>query len=420
MLFCSSTAAIFLCLATGVIEDNINGAALQASALASHANTAQNFLNNVGQQQNGNHFGVDLAFKGANGSEPTAGLIQDTVGNLYGTTSSGGYGFGVVFILDTTKHETVLYAFKGLDGARPHGVLVLDQNGNLYGTTSAGGDFGLGTVFKIDSKGAETVLHSFSGDPDGGNPYAGLVMDISGNLYGTTENGGTFGFGTIFQIEFNQTDTNASETVLYSFAGGSADGADPKARLILDSNSNLYGTTFTGGSGGYGTVFKFDTTTNTETVLYNFMGGSDGGNPFAGVTQDADGTLYGTTEVSKWPPRPYGCCKGTVYALTGNNETVLYTFTGGSDGGLPASDLVLNNGVLYGTTLSGGPAQRGTAFSVTIATGSESVLHGFTGKADGETPQGGLLMGTKGILYGTAPGGGRFQKGTVFHLNGNS
>jgi uncharacterized repeat protein (TIGR03803 family) len=380
-----------------------------ALVLADHEGRAKNFSAPGANQNVGNHFGVDFTFKGANGSAPTAALVQDAAGSLYGTTSAGGYGFGVVFKLDTAHNETVLHAFTGPDGATPYGALILDSFGNIYGTTSSGGDAGLGTVFKIDSKGVETVLYSFTGAPDGANPYAGLVMDNSGALYGTTENGGAFGSGTVFEI-----DPGGVATVLHSFAGGPTDGAGPKARLVLDAGDNLYGTTFAGGLGGYGTVFKLDAT-YTETILYNFTGGSDGGNPFAGVTQDANGALYGTTEVGgSVGLRPYGCCKGTVFVLNGNNETVLYTFTGASDGGTPASDLVLSNGVLYGTTLFGGPSQKGTVFSVDIATGSESVLHGFMGQGDGGTPQGGLLMNATGTLYGTAEGGGHFMKGTVY------
>lgn len=365
----------------------------------------------VGQSKSG-HFGVDYAFNGTNGAAPTATLIEDPAGNLYGTTSSGGAGFGVVFKLDTANRETVLHKFTGNpDGATPYGHLVLDGSGNLYGTTFSGGTAGLGTVFKIDRSGKETVVHSFTGNPDGANPCAGLVRDNSGNLYGTTENGGAFGFGTIFKI-----DASGNETVLRSFAGSPSDGADPTADLILDGDGNLYGTTFTGGSGGFGTVFELDTT-NTETILWNFTGGADGGNPFGGLTRDANRVLYGTTENgggTQLVDRPGGCCRGVVYELNGNTETPLYTFTGGNDGGNPAADLVLSNGVLYGTTLSGGSGHRGTAFAVTIATGSESVLHGFTGGKDGATPGAGLLMNAAGVLYGTAEGGGRYQQGTVF------
>jgi uncharacterized repeat protein (TIGR03803 family) len=361
----------------------------------------------------GNRFRVDHAFNGADGGVPTAALIQDTAGNLYGTTSSGGSGLGVVFKLDTANNETVLHAFSGPDGATPYGGLVLDGSGNLYGTTSAGGSSGLGTVFKIDTSGTETVLHSFAGNGDGASPYAGLVMDNSGNLFGTTEGGGAYGLGTVFKV-----DTTGSETVLHSFGGGSGDGGDPKAGVILDAPGNLYGTTFSGGSAGKGTVFKLDTT-NAETVLYNFTGGRDGANPFGGLTRGQDGTLYGTAETGgRRSFSQYGCCKGVVFSLSGTAspsiEKVLHTFTGGKDGGDPAAGLVLYNGALYGTTLSGGPGHRGTAFSITIANGQETVLHGFTGKGDGASPHAGLLINTAGVIYGTAAKGGRFKAGTVF------
>lgn len=363
-------------------------------------------------------FRIKHAFTGVDGGLPTAVLIQDSAGNIYGTTSSGGdSGLGVVFKLDTGNTETVLHAFAGPDGAIPHGGLVLDGSGNLYGTTSSGGASGLGTVFKIDTSGTETVLHSFAGNPDGANPYAGLVIDKSGNLYGTTENGGASGFGTVFKV-----DVTGTETVLHSFAGGSSDGADPKSGVILDPTGNLYGTTFGGGSGGKGTAFKLDTT-NAETILYNFTGGADGGNPFGGLTRDQNGTLYGTTEIGgvRSNVKRYGCCKGVLFSIgdaySPSSEKVLYTFTGGNDGGTPAADLVLYNGALYGTTLSGGPGHRGTAFSVTIATGEEKVLHGFTGRGDGATPQAGLLINAAGVIYGTAEKGGRFKQGTLFQYS---
>jgi uncharacterized repeat protein (TIGR03803 family) len=366
----------------------------------------------------GKGFRVKHSFTGADGGMPTAALIQDLAGNLYGTTSSGGgSGLGVVFKLDTTNTEIVLHTFTGPEGAVPHGGLVLDGAGNLYGTTSSGGASELGTVFKIDTTGTESVLHSFTGSPDGAQPYAGLVIDNSGNLYGTTKSGGAFGFGTVFKV-----DTTGTESVLHSFAGGVSDGADPTARVILDATGNLYGTTFSGGTSGKGTVFKLDTT-NSETVLYNFSGGADGGNPFAGLTLDQEGTLYGTTENGgrKSFPSQYGCCKGLLFAISSafgsSSEKVLYTFTGGRDGGTPAADLVLHNGALYGTTLSGGPGHRGTAFNVTIASGQEQVLHGFTGKSDGATPHAGLLINAAGVIYGTAEKGGRFKQGTVFQYN---
>ena len=412
--FCASGIAIVLCVVSsaGILQGDMKAAGCNRQpdfVLASLEGSEGSYQNTGAPPRNHNQFDVAFTFQGPDGSAPTAALIQDMAGNLYGTTSSGGHGLGVVFKLDSSNRETVLYAFQGPDGATPYGSLVMDSSGNLYGTTSACGDYGLGTVFKIDPKGVETVLHSFAGDPDGANPYAGLATDFLGNLYGTTENGGTSGAGTIFEI-----DVAGNETVLHSFAGAPTDGADPKARLLLNQDGSLYGTTFSGGLGGSGTVFRLNIATNTETVLYNFNGSIDGGAPFGGVTQDTNGVLYGTTEVGGSPNRPYGCCRGTVFTLSGGNMTVLYAFTGGNDGGTPASDLVLFNGVLYGTTLTGGPGQKGTVYSVDIATGSESVLHGFTGKGDGGMPRGGLLINPAGILFGTAQSGGHFTQGTVF------
>jgi len=412
--FCAWCTATLLCITTpaGILPGDLKAAASDrrpALVLASLEGSKWSFQDAAAGPGNGNQFGVNFTFNGPDGAAPTAALIQDMAGNLYGSTSSGGYGFGVVFKLDPSNRETLLHVFQGPDGATPYGSLVMDSSRNLYGTTSAGGRYGLGTVFKIDPNGVETVVHSFAGGPDGANPYAGPVMDGPGNLYGTTENGGTSGFGTVFKI-----DTLGGETVLHSFAGSPTDGTDPKARLLLHSDGSLYGTTFYGGSGGAGTVFKLDMATNRETVLYNFRGSIDGGNPFGGVTQDANGVLYGTTEVGGSPFRPYGCCRGSVFTLDGSVKTVLYAFTGGNDGGTPASDLVLFNGVLYGTSLTGGPGQKGTVYSVDIATGTESVLHGFTGKGDGSLPQGGLLLNAAGILYGTAESGGEHKHGTVF------
>ncbi len=192
---------------------------------------------------------------------PQAGLVQDAQGNLYGTTNQGGVpcgiiwwaGCGTVFKVDTSGKETVLYSFTGTrgDGAYPTTALVLDEQGNLYGTTGGGGTFGHGTVFKVDTIGHETVLHSFTGTGlDGGGP-SGLVRDAQGNLYGTTSGGGTSGWGTVFKV-----DTTGHETVLYSFTGTGGDGANPTSGVVRDAQGNLYGTTYEGGTSDYGTVFK--------------------------------------------------------------------------------------------------------------------------------------------------------------------
>jgi uncharacterized repeat protein (TIGR03803 family) len=240
---------------------------------------------------------VLYSFTGSpDGLDPIAGLVRDAEGNLYGTTGGGGggtcsgSGCGTVFKLDATGKETVLYNFGtgGADGAVPGSLLIRDAAGNLYGTTISGGASSLGTVFKLDSTGKVTVLHSFTGGADGETPDAGLIPN-GADLYGTTANGGASGSGTVFKI-----DKTGKETVLHSFAGG-ADGEKPVASLIHDAAGNLYGTTEFGGTSSRGTVFKLDAT-GKETVLHSFAGyPTDGSYPFAGLVRDAAGNLYGTT-----------------------------------------------------------------------------------------------------------------------------
>jgi uncharacterized repeat protein (TIGR03803 family) len=305
---------------------------------------------------------------------PEAGLVRDSYGNVYGTTLEGGGstacagGCGIVFRVNEWGSETVLHEFAGgsSDGANPRGVLVIDEADNLYGTTLNGGAFGKGTVFMVDKAGAETVLYSFTGKEDGGNPWAGLVRDADGNLYGTAVNGGLPGStcdfrgipgcGTVFMLN-----KAGKETVLYSFAGGS-DGANPQCTLVRDSEGKLYGTTTFGGAGGSGTVFMVEGE-GRKTVLYSFSGGTDGGLPFAGVVRDSAGNLYGTTLQGGSAPNP----SGTVFEVTpSGQETVLHSFTEGEDGGFPLFGGLSQDaaGNLYGTTQSGGANGPGVAFRI--------------------------------------------------------
>ena len=197
------------------------------------------------------------SFAGADGKYPYGSLIRDSAGNIYGTTFGGGVsGKGTVFKLDTSGKEPLLHSFTGgRDGSHPYSGLVLDAAGNLYGTTYGGGAFTCGrtlcgTVFKLDATGHETVLHNFSGGTDGSGPCAGVVRDSAGNLYGTTLNGGSFNLGTVFKV-----DTRGKETVLWTF-DGTTDGGNPFAGLVRDSAGNLYGTASSGGTSFFGTVFK--------------------------------------------------------------------------------------------------------------------------------------------------------------------
>ncbi len=357
---------------------------------------------------------------------PTAltlsGVVRDTAGNIYGTTLEGGntggacgqFGCGTVYKVDSTGTLTVLYKFTGgSDGQSPLTGLVLDTLGNLYGSSSAG-------TFKLDTSATLTLLHS-------GGPSSELVLDAAGNLYGVQSFGGftgspcgNGGCGIVFKI-----DTTNTYSVLYSFSG-QPDGAYPGAGLVLDTAGNIYGTTKSGGATNHGTVFKLDTS-NKETVVYSFTGAPDGDTPEAALTLDAAGNLYGTTYsgglLQCWEPaqtmppsnKPIDC--GVVFKVdTAGTETVLHSFTGIPDGALPQGGLVLDSaGNLYGTTSEGGsngffgceilkPALStgcGSVFKID-STGTLSVLYSFSGNVDGGYPGAGLALDGAVNLYGTS------------------
>jgi len=241
---------------------------------------------------------------GATGQNPYdyGQLVMDSSGNVYGTTyAAGAHSQGNVFEmtyepLNNLIVETVLYSFDATtghnDGDDPHGGLVMDSSGNLYGVTTTGGSHSGGTVFEI-SGGTETVLWDFGGTGDGTAPYGGLIIDSSGNLYGTTYSGGAHNLGTVFEVPSG----GGSDTVLHSF-GGTGDGAEPYNSLLMDSSGNLYGTTVIGGAHADGTVFKLSSTLGvwSESVLYSFSGGTtDGAYPYCNLVMDSSGNLYGST-----------------------------------------------------------------------------------------------------------------------------
>ncbi len=350
------------------------------------------------------------------GANPGAGLL-DVDGTLYGTTETGGHGDnGVVYSISTTGAKKLLYRFRGRnsdDGSDPSGDLT-DVNGTLYGTTENGGKCGMGTVYRLSTTGTEKVLHSFCGSEV--NPTGG-VIDVNGTLYGSTT-ATTLG-GSVYRIS-----TSGVYKVLYRFPEHShRDGGGPIGRL-LNVNGTLYGVTAYGGShcpgnAGCGTVYSV-TMSGKEKVLYSFQGfdgASDGWLPLSGLI-DVNGTLYGTTVSGGQSGCTSGC--GIVYSVTTNGtETVLYRFTGGSDGGNPAASLLEVNGALYGTTAHGGSADYGTVFSMSTS-GGEQVLHSFGG-SDGAYPHADLIE-VNGTKYGTTHDGG-FKSGcrgkgcgTVFEL----
>jgi len=358
---------------------------------------------------------------GGDGAHPAGGLSHDLAGNLYGTTYRGGtYGFGTVFKLTRSGEKRRLYSFGGNgDGRYPRdGRLARDEAGNLYGTTYEGGAYGYGAVFKVSNAGKETVLYSFAGGSDGEYPtWGGLSLDPEGNLYGTTW-GGAFGYGTVFKV-----DKNGTEAVLYNFAGGEfgPDGAYPYKGLIRDSSNNLYGSTAYGGAfgqeDGFGTVFKVDQT-GKETLLYSFHPYPDGGFPSSGLTRDAQGNIYGTTNSggnSSACGIDVGC--GTVFELDRNGkETVMHNFNSVTDGAHPFGGVVRDDsGTLYGTANEGGAYNYGTVFKLDKH-GKFTVLHTFTGGADGGYPDAGLNQDGKGNFYGTTYDGGTHGVGSVFEI----
>ncbi len=365
-------------------------------------------------------FTVLYNFSGSpDGAYPYAGVLRDSAGNLYGTTTVGGSSNqGTVFKVDTSGTETVLHSFSGADGISPYAGVIMDAMGNLYGTTQNGGTgcsgTGCGVVFKLDTSGKETVLHQFTGDPDGDYPF-GLIQDAKGNLYGATAVGGTTGvFGTVFKVS-----KSGKETVLHSFTGASSDGAFPYlAGVLMDTKGDLYGDTFEGGkypSSG-GVVYKLGKN-GTLTVLHSFGNGTDGFEPYGTPVMDKQGNLYGTTY------RGGSSGYGTVWKVSKKGkETLLHSFAGGtSDGAWPEAGVILDaKGNLYGITTAGGSGAAcgeygcGTVYKLG-KNGRLTLLHSFTG-SDGDYPIGGLILDAKGNLYGTAYGGGNDGYGTVWEL----
>ncbi len=328
-------------------------------------------------------------------------------------TVTGGAGSAVtasvsgVLIACTAATNSVLHAFVygiSTDGAQPRAGLLLGRDGNIYGTTSNGGGASYGTVFKYTKAGVFSVLHSFNGPPGAADPYAGLVEGTDGNFYGTALDAGAAGNGAVYKIT-----PNGAYSLLYSFKAG-ADGAHPSAPLMQGSDGDFYGTTEFGGTTNSGTVFKI-TAPGVESVLYSFLGGSDGLNPSAGLIQGSDGNFYGTTASGGTLNH------GTVFKITpAGVETVLYSFQGSPDGSVPSAELLQgSDGNFYGTAAYGGNGNGGIVFKLTPA-GVESVLYAFQHNPDGADPRGALIQGSDGNFYGTTVTGGTTTSGTIFML----
>jgi uncharacterized repeat protein (TIGR03803 family) len=362
-------------------------------------------------------YNVLYTFGFKHGAQPEAGLIRDPKGNLYGTTVAAGPNRdgGVVFKLTKAGREKVLYGFPftrgSVDGSLPYAGVIRDSGGNLYGTTSLGGasgcgrfGWGCGVVFKLDPAGNYTVLHTFTGAVDGSGP-GDLIRDSAGNLYGTAGGGGAYGSGVLFKLE-----PAGNYTVLYSFTGG-ADGASPASPLLRDAAGNLYGAVSGGGAYGSGVLFKLDPT-GSYTILHTFTGGADGAWPVGGLVRDGRGNLYGAA--SGGGTSVDGC--GVIFKLNPKgNFKVLHDFGCEPDGANPSAGLIRDKGGnLYGTTYSGGDPNGsdscwmvargcGVVFKLDN-TGQFTLLHSFEGP-DGSNPRGRLLLDAAGNLFGTTADG---------------
>lgn len=371
-----------------------------------------------------------FSFAGTNGAYPTAGLSMGADGNLYGTTYNGGtnvFGNGTVFRITTNGVLTTLYIFSptfddvvgavvystNTDGANPYGGLTLGPDGNFYGTTQQGGTSGAGTVFQMTTNGTLTTLFDFNGT-SGGSPQSALTLGPDGNLYGTAA-GGSTPYGTVFRIT-----TNGTLTSLASF--DYTNGSEPAGGLTLGPDGNFYGTTYEGGSNGYGSIFQV-TTNGTLTSLYSFTVASvmnaDGANPYAGLTLGADGNFYGTAYNGG------ATGNGTLFRITTDGTfTTLHSFNSrasfnDTDGANPYASLTVgSDGNLYGTTYHGGSSDAGAIFQITT-NGLLTPLASL-GSIDGANPYAGLTLGPAGNFYGTTSGnGGRNGWGTVFTVSTN-
>lgn len=307
------------------------------------------------------------------------GVTPDSKGNLYGTSVYGGTRMlGSVYELLPRSSGgwtfKTLHAFgAGTDGQNPNVAPVLDSSGNLYGVTLDGGTNNLGTVYKLtpQSNGSwsEKVIHSFGSGTDGQYPYASLTFDSSGNIYGTTDAGGTFGGGTVFELTPKQNGSYA-EKILYNFGSGS-DGGTPYSNVIFDSSGNLYGTTAGGGAYRFGTAFKLTKNSSgrwSETILHSFGNGTDGIEPITGLVFDRSGNLWGTTFVGGAISCSGDSYAGNVFELTptssGWTENVFANFCSDTGPG-GAEGLVLNNsGNVFGVTFAGGTYGGGAAFEI--------------------------------------------------------
>ena len=392
----------------------------------------------LGQAQS--NFTVIHTFTGPDGSGPYAGPTLDRAGNLYGTTSAGGAGSGLVYRLAHANSAWVLHPLYKLtsvnEGANPYAGVTIGPDNTLFGTAYTQGAGGFGTLFHLTPPPnavcraalcpwTDTVLHPFAGGAsDGSTPYGNVLFDSHGNLYGTTQYGGASNAGTVYKATRAGGTWNVS--VIYTFKFDGVDGHYPMSGLVMDSAGNLYGTTQNGGPVNFGTVFKLSPSGEgwTETVLHSFGSSqgciNDGGYPVGGLVFDRAGNLYGATHGFGYT----GC--GTIFELSpqesGWNFTTLYTFPeNGASANGPKSALAIDSaGNLYGTTPTGGLYGHGNVCELSPTGGgwTYSDLYDFTGGNDGDAPVGGVAVtGPGGHLYGTTMNGGANSAGVIYQID---
>jgi uncharacterized repeat protein (TIGR03803 family) len=335
------------------------------------------------------------------GNTSSSGLINGFDNDLYALCSFGGANnMGTVFKVSTTGSLMVLNNFNGaVFGNIPYSTFIKGKDSAYYATTSAGGAYNFGTIIKICG-GTTTVLHSFDKTTEGGYPKGKLLLANDGNFYGMTSNGGAKNGGTIFKFT-----PSGNYSVLYTF-NSTTDGGYPFGGLIQAADGFLYGMTTTGGTNVNGTIFKINLSGKDFSVLHHFLNATDGTSPTGDLLQANDGNFYGMTSTN-----------AKIFKLTpGGVFTIIHSFISSTEGYIPMGSLIQGiDGNFYGTCSDGGPVSGGSVFQCTL-TGTLKVINGFNNFSDGKYPKGTLLQGADGMLYGTTNIGGTYNAGTIFKV----
>jgi uncharacterized repeat protein (TIGR03803 family) len=395
------------------------GAGLFVDSLGRIYGTTSGFgANGVGTifQVTGNTVTTLAYLSNASGGRPFAALTEDSFGNLYGTATVGGSsGIGTVFELPANSSTPTAFAsFNTTQGSGPRSGLIQDSSGNYYGTTGQGGSYGYGTVYEI-AAGTNTIttLASFNG-ANGRQPFANLVLDTHGNLFGVTQYGGAYGSnnnglgdGTVFEVAAN------SNTITTIDSFNNANGYIP-TNLVIDGHDNLFGTTYLGGANSQGAVFEVAAGSNAITTLASFDWTHGAYASFGNsLLVDSNGNLYGTTSS--------GCASGagTLFEVAANSNTIT---TIASFNTSPSGITIDSHGNIFGTTSSGGTGPYGgygTLFEVVAGSNIVTTLASFTG-SNGINPNGGVIVDGNGNLFGVTTVGGSNNLGTVFELPAGS